>query len=81
MNDQYIRICEHRWGDKLYVVELNKAQWGWQWFDVQEYKYDPTRFRALYDNAWRTYTTYFLNEVLMRIQYEDKMWELRRRNA
>jgi hypothetical protein len=77
-DDFYLRVCEDKWGDQLYVVEQKRAE-GAGWFDVQEYQYEPTRFRALVTYARLTVITYFLNEVLMRIHYADKTWELRRR--
>jgi hypothetical protein len=78
-DEAYIRICEAEWKDQLYVVEQKPALGAAGWFDVQEYQYEPTRFRALVKYARLTAITYFLNEVLMRIHYEDKTWELRRR--
>jgi hypothetical protein len=74
----YLRVCEQKWGDQLYVVEQKRAV-GAGWFDIQEYQYEPTRFRALVAYARVTSITYFLNEVLMHVHYEDKTWELRRR--
>jgi len=78
MDDFYIRLCEC-YGDTLYVVEQIQPAGEWQWQDIQIYKYEPTRFRALYQHAPLRFNTYFLNEVLIRLKYPNKMWELRRK--